>query len=82
MKQPTGGLDVAGSVIMLGSDILSIIKDNMPTREERKVNVGLRRLKRRYKDVPIEVYVKANFDYATEERQMEIINYYKSILNR
>ena len=82
MKQPTGGLDIAGSAIMLGSDILSIIKDNMPTREERKVNVGLRRLKHRFKNVPIEVYVKANFDYANEERQLEIINYYKSILNR
>lgn len=82
MKTPTGSLDIVGGSLMLASDILSVIKDNMPTREERKVNVGLRRLKRRYKDVPIEVYVKANFDYATEERQLEIINYYKSILNR
>lgn len=82
MRTPTGTIDIVGSSLEIGETILGLIKDNMPTREERKVNIGLRRLKHRFKHVPIDVYVRANFDYCTEERQIEIINYYKGILNR
>ena len=82
MKQPDGTTDIIGTGMLIGSEILGIIKDNMPTKHERKVIVGLRRLKNRFKEVPVDVYVRANFDDCTEERQLELITYYRSILDR
>lgn len=84
MKKPDGTIDLIGSGMQLGIGIIDLVKEFSPSpeqremnRRKRKINVAVRRLRHRFKNVPVEIYVKVNFSELTEEEQQGITAYLK-----
>ena len=89
MRKPDGTIDLIGSSIQLGLGIIDLVKEFAPTaevrednRKQRKIKVAIRQLKHRFKNVPVDVYVTANFGGYTEEAKKEIVSFIKSALNQ
>ena len=89
MRTPNGNIDLIGSGLQLGLGIVDLVKELAPAPEQRfenrklrKINVAVRRLKHRFKNTPVDVYVNVNFAEYTEDARKEITLYIKSQLNR
>ena len=90
MNTPEGQVDLFGTGMQLGSELLSLIAQLSPTPEERKLNkaqrklnVAIRRLKhKRFRHVPIAVYIKANFGELSDIEEANVIAYVKELLKR
>lgn len=82
MKKPDGTIDIIGSAMALGSGIVSLINEFAPDKAERKINVAIRRLKHRFKNVPIETYVNVNFNELSQGDRDNLILEFKALLNR
>lgn len=87
MKKPEGTIDLIGTGMQLGLGIIDLVKEFSPSPEQRSINkknrkikVAVRRLKHRFRNVPVETYVKINFANETEQEQQNIINYIKPLL--
>jgi len=82
MRKPDGTIDLIGSAMTLGSGIVSLINELAPDKAQRKINVARRRLKHRFKNVPIETYVNVNFRELNEEDRANLIAELRALLNR
>ncbi len=89
MKKPDGTLDLIGSGMQLGLGIVDLVKELAPSaeqrddnRKQRKIRIAIRRLTHRFKNVPVDTYVKVNFAEYTIEAQQEITAYIKSALKQ
>lgn len=82
MRKPDGTIDLIGGGMNLVSQVIGLVTEFAPDKKQRKINVAIRRLKHRFKNVPVDTYVKVNFSEYTLEAQQEITTYIKSALNR
>lgn len=82
MKNPNGTIDIVGSALLLGNGIISLVQEFAPDKKQRKINVAIRRLKRKFKAVPVATYVNVNFSDYSEAERAEIINLISLTLNR
>lgn len=82
MKNPDGTIDLIGSAMQLGSGIVSLVQEFAPEPAQRKINIAIRRLRHRFKKVPVETYVKVNFPELTKEGRTELIQELKEVLGR
>ena len=82
MKKPDGTIDLIGGGMNLVSQVLGLVTEFAPDKKQRKINVAIRRLKRRFKTTPIDIYVRVNFSEYTLAAQEEIITLLRSTLNR
>lgn len=89
MKTPEGTVDLIGTGMQIGLGVIDLVKTFAPTADQRaenrkqhKINVAIRRLKHRFKRVPVEAYVKVNFPEMTENERLELITMLRSTLQR
>lgn len=82
MYKPDGTIDLIGGGMNLVSQVFGLVTEFAPDKKTRKINVAIRRLKHRFKNTPVDLYVKVNFAEYTLEAQQEITAYIKSALNQ
>lgn len=82
MKKPDGTIDFIGGAMNLTSQIIGLVTEFSPDKKQRKINVAIRRLKHRFKNVPVANYVNVNFTEFTEREREELIAMLQATLRR
>lgn len=82
MKKPGGTIDLIGSGLLVAHDIASLVNEFAPDKKQRKINVAIRRLKHRWKNVEVEIYVDVNFSEYSEAERKQITAEIRDIVGR
>lgn len=89
MKKPDGNIDLVGTGMQLGLGIVDLIKEFAPSadvreqnRKNRKIRTAIRRLKHKFRETPVDLYVKVNFSNYSLPEQQEITEYIQSQLKQ